>query len=328
NTTYPYVTLVIYAVEDSSVIIKDSRGEDITSFVLTANSFYEVKDLIKRRQIVQVQSTGKIMIASWYGGTFTSLPSITGSFIGRKFFGYINYYKIVVTLQPGGRVIWENQGGQGMFIVYAYEPATVRIYDLSSKELLYNKTFTSSGEYWYVHGPTPPPPTAAGEPPGPYDEKLAPKHLLFESTGDIAVWSGDGGDSPAKIGQIPYAETIDITFVSGKEGKDFWFYAPKKAIIFAPTDVNLNVNGSSKSLKRDAYLSLTTGYYHVTSDKPILVQVVGGPGSDYYGIYLVSYADIPAIAPETGIGIPMWVLGILVVVVIIIVMLRRRYRAT
>jgi len=321
NATYPYITLTIYAVEDSSVIIKDSKGEEITSVFLTANSFYQVEGLVRRRQIVQVQSTGKIMIASWWGGRFTSLPSVTGEFIGRKFFGYINYYKIVWTTPPGGRATWANYGGQGMFIVYAYEGATVKVYDLLSGQLLYNKTL-NVGDYWYVYGPMPPPPVAAGEPPPtPYDPNLAPKHLLFESTGNIAVWSGDGGDSPAKIARPAHAgETADITFAAGREGKDFWFYAPTKAVIFAPTDVNVSVNGTAKSIKKDRYLVLTSGYYHVTSNTPILIEVMGGASSDYYGTYLISYADIPATAPETGLGFPIWIVGLAVAVIIVAVL--------
>ncbi|MEM3046983.1 MAG: hypothetical protein QW057_07885 [Candidatus Bathyarchaeia archaeon] len=321
NTTYPYIGLTIYAVEDAAVTVKDSAGNEITSVVLTANSFYDVSGLVRRRQMVQVQSTGRIMIASWWGGRFTSLPSVTGDFIGRKFFGYINYYQIVWEVQPGGRTSWSNQGGQGMFIVYAYEPSDVKVYDLASGQLLYNKTLGNVGDYWYVYGPTAPPPTSGNDPPStPYDPNLAPKHLRFESTGNIAVWSGDGGDSPAKIAQpAHWGETADITFTAGIDAKDFWFYAPQKAVIFAPTDVNVNVNGSAKSLKKDTYLTLTSGYYHVTSNNPIIVQVMAGASTDYYGTYLVSYADIPATAPETGGGFPLWIAGVAAVAVIAVV---------
>lgn len=324
NVTYPYVSFTVYAVEDSFVTVKASNGTELTSFTITANSYYDISGLIRRRQIIQVESTGNIIIVSWYGARFTSLPSITGDFIGKKFFGYINYYKITwVTPQT-----WQNDGGQGMFIVYAYEPSTVKVYDLLSRQLLYNKTFTKAGEYWYVHGPKPPAPTIPGNPPSePYDPNLAPKHLLFLSDGDISVWSGDGGDSPSKIAQpAHFSGTGDITFVSGKNGKDFWFYAPQKAIVFAPTDISININGSTRTLKKDRYLTLTSGYYHIISDNPIIVQVQAGSGTNEYGTYLISYADIPATAPETGIGFPLWMIGIVIAVIIAAVLLISKQR--
>lgn len=343
----PYATIV-YAVEDASFIVTDEEsGEIIAEATLTANSYLEI--FLERKKMYRVESTGKIMIAAWSTG-LTALPSVSGSFVGRRFFMMIMYYQIVWYQST-----WQNAAGRGAFLIFAYEPGIVKVYDADTNEVLYTHEFKKPGEYWYVYGPNPPPSTAAGAPPPtPYDPNLKPKNIRIESTCDISVYGGDGGGPIEGGGEGSefwdkewrglFGLPSDICFAGGKDGKEFWVFADRYAIIFAgEDDTRLTVEGLKvvqrraeevkieRTLRQDEYLVLEWGYYHITSNKPIIVELSTGGGIEYFGNYLVSYPEIPVKSPEIGQQtFPIWIIivPVAVVALIAVIFLRKRSKAS
>ncbi|MFB0522126.1 MAG: hypothetical protein ACETV1_00010, partial [Candidatus Bathyarchaeia archaeon] len=146
----------------------------------------------------------------------------------------------------------------------------------------------SAGEYVYVS-----------------DDDNAPPELdlKFVSSGLISVWIGS-----CRQTDDVYAYNIDIIalgddtwFAGGLGGKDFVLYIPSYAILFAPQDVKVKIDGAEQSLKADQYIRISGGPHRVVSDKVVVIQVVGlGNQMDSWAQYLVSSPEVSATVPEIG----------------------------
>ena len=284
----------VYSVQAADITVYNASGAPLYQFFMGPDMCRNFPSLAW--ETYHVVSTGDIILQCAGGGaTFTVAPSTDGNLVGK-----VHY---------GSTFAWQ----RGCFLCISYEPGHVNVYDVDTGALLYEHTFTMAGEYWYRGGMG-----MVVVRPG-FDINVAlenakhvnnvgSKNLKFESTGDIVVYVGDTAgsniwdDSPSAIGD-------NIGFAGGIDAKEFYVYAPSHLVVFAPWDVYLEVNGTSQDLKENYYLNLAKeGLYHIVSDKPVIVQVVGlsgGPTNNpprgvSYAEYLVSFPDISATVPETG----------------------------
>lgn len=160
----------------------------------------------------------------------------------------------------------------GAFAVFAYEDSDVIVHGAATP---YRRVLRR-GEYWYQSG-------------------VGKVYLTFESSGDIAVWTGD---IEGPVDHITYMGD-DITFIGGREGKEFIFYAPHAvaapggAVIFAWKDTEVYVNETRYVLREDRYLNLKTGFYHVKANNTIIIQILGEDGVfNDWGTYLISSPEL------------------------------------
>ena len=75
----------IFSIERSHVIIYDDKGRKVYEFDISENSYKIIK--LKTYKFYHVKSTGNIMIMAPSEASFKYLPSLTGGFIGKHFFG-------------------------------------------------------------------------------------------------------------------------------------------------------------------------------------------------------------------------------------------------
>lgn len=297
-----------YGIEHASVSVYDASGNLLYQFDIGPGMCVNFPTICM--EIYHVISTGDIMLQCAGGGNcFTIAPSINGNLVGK-----VHY---------GSTFAWQ----RGCFLVVAYEPCHVKVYDVDTGELLYEHTFTSAGECWYRGGLgiVTVRPTISLEKALELAAKannVGTRNLKFESTGNIMVYVGDTetipyeDDSPAGIGD-------DIAFVGGIEAREFYVYAPTYLVIFAPSDANILINGTSYSLRADHHLTLKgPSLYYILSDQPIIIEVVGqGTGAaatvNDYASYLLSFPNIPIVSPKTSARSPFDIMYIIIIFVVV-----------
>jgi len=171
-----------------------------------------------------------------------------------------------------------------------------------------------------------------------YQENFGTTDLVIDSTGDVAVWAGgkEVGIGPRFVGD-------DVTYVGGREGREFWFEALHRAkgggaaaVIFTWKDTEVKVNGTRHSLKADGYLALPEGYYHVESDSTLIVEVLAEDGYfNDWSTTLMSPSDAtvdtsqlpsPSGSQETPLVQYGAALAVVVAILVFLVVKRRRAR--
>lgn len=258
-----YVSHNVFGVESGKVTVRDASDNVAQEFDISSQGL-KIIDLTPSK-LYRITSTGDITISTFSEDGFTALPSLAGDLVGKSFYG---------------RVFGPPEGYSGTFVVYAYSDAMVGVRNITGSQL-YSKQL-KAGEYWY--------------------EEIvnSTQDLIFDSTGDISVWSGDvGRATPILLGISALGD--DVTYAGGIDGKEFWFYVPARqgdspgAVIFAWKDTTVTVNGTSHSLTADGYLGLKEGYYHVEADNTVIAQIAG-EGNVFKSISsaLVSPADATA----------------------------------
>jgi len=269
----------IYSLETSKISVYDARGVLIDSFTMPA---YWVTDLLlSRREVYHIVSTGKIMVVIEANDAVTALPDVnTGNLVGTKFIGR-------PTLSRGRSFPNDILLPNGSYVIYAYENVVVDVYDLLGQKVLYTHTI-AKGEYFYKN-----------------DVPAIP--LMFVSSGLISVWIGSCRQTDGVYSYSIHISALgdDVWFAGGVNGREFMFFAPSYAILFAPQDVRVNIDGSERSLKADEYVRISSGFHKVTSDKTVIIQIVGlGEALDSWAQYLVSSPEVPASHPELSGGGP------------------------
>lgn len=279
----------VYSLQASDVRVYNVAGELLYHFSMGPDMCRSFPSPPWR--IYRVVSTGDIILQCAGGGNcFTVSPSASGNIVGK-----VHY---------GSTFAWQ----RGCFLCISYEACEVKVYDMDTGVMLYEHTFTAPGEYWYQGGKgirLPGPAFTIQDALKQVPDNVGTRNLKFESTGNIVVYVGDtesavyDDDSPMWIGD-------DIGFAGGIDAKDFYVYAPTYLVVFAPSDLHLEINGTGQDIKANHYLtSMKSGIYHIVSDEPIIVEVVGtGSGAaataNDYAAYLMSFPDIPTAPPETG----------------------------
>jgi len=257
---------LILALEDTTVTVVDSTGEYAARDVSMKQG--ETKDYLLRARgevpafgntsIWHVTSTGEIAVGSYALTGFTYLPALSGGYIGRLFFG--------------GAYTTGNAQHHAFVLVTPVQEGKVEIYDTKWNKID-EKTFTSDDieavNYWYL------------------DLGTENKQIIVRSEVDVTVMCGDTS-SPENV--LPTETYIgdDITVLGARANQICNFYVPRSAIVFAPTDMTVRIDGESREMVKDSFLPLGSGSHSVVSTDTLIVQVTG-EGSRLG----ISYGDLP-----------------------------------
>jgi len=290
----------IFFVEGGSVTVYDREGRVVAESQGSANSVKDVS--LRGYDVYRAVSTGSVLIASIASSFFQYLPSLTGGFIGRHFYG-----------GPFGDHGWVTS-----IYVVALEESEVSVYDLTKPGWLIAlegpivRKRLAAGESWYnitVLGDTP---------------------MRIESTGNISVLAGQGGGEGghpwSKTGwwmvpafttmreSLPLPEYLgdDIKVIGALANQEIGFYAPTEAIIFPTEDTSVMIDGGATTLRRDAPFTLTGGVHSVRADAAVIIQIMGvGLRAEFssmgqYNPSMVLYRDYSSYAsylvPVQGLG--------------------------
>lgn len=312
-----YPTVTIYSVEKAKVEIYDSKGIKVQSFTIPANWASSIK--LKQRQVYRIVSTGKILV---YRGpasdAATALVDVnSGELVGKVFMGS-PAQSWSVTRDPQGNVIPNSRvfNSTGSYVIFAYEPAEVKVYDLSLNRLIASHKLNSSGEFVYYYG-------------------VPCRDLKFVSTGLVSIWIGGTFKCTVYSCETDiFAMGDDLWFAGGVGGKEFNIFGPNGAIVFALLDdTQVKVDGSSVSLSADEYYKVSPGHHTISSNKPVIVEVIAlGQHLDSFAQYLVTSPLARAEAPKGkggggGLGsLPLigGVVAIVIIVVVVVVLRKRR----
>ena len=258
--------------------------------------------------VFHLKTTGDVMISSCGGvGDFVAVPAITGGYIGKVF-----YTPAALTFGGTGRTV--------AFVVIPLEACEVTVYD-GNLNTIATHTFSASDvtnrNYWFY---------SLGE--GRFD-------LIVQSTGNVAFMAGktDGAASVERFGD-------DITFVGARPNQEVRFYAPTMAIIFAPEDLTISIDGgASIIMSKDEFRLLESGVHSVVADKHVIIEILAvGNGWVGWGSYLIEPLDVDVSfeAPENflsrGIDYTTYiiigsVIAVVVIVAVVLIIKRRSKRA-
>ena len=196
--------------------------------------------------IFSLKSDGDVFIASGTTASFMVVPSITGGFFGKLFLFpvYISITDFKTT---------------GAIMIVPIEPCKVSIYDAENMKLLAEREFSTKDiekdVYWF------------------YTLGHVKKLLFIKSTGKIVVFAGStvGEETPENFGD-------DVTFLGIKAGEKGKFYVPEVAIIFAPEDCTITLDGKEIRLRKDGYMLIDKGVHRISTDKLVIIEILSGAG--------------------------------------------------
>ena len=252
--------------------------------------------------VYTLTTSGDVEVSCSALGDYVAVPSLTGGFRGRVF-----YAPLSVTLEEAGR--------SGMVIVVPLEEGRVVIYDKDLNTIA-EHSFTASDvenrQFWY------------------YNLGIGRFDLLVESSGDVVVFVGQ----TQQMAELEYLGD-DITFVGARPNQEVRFYAPTMAVLFAPEDSTVTIDGGAPlQMKADSFRLLESGVHSVVADKHVVVELLAsGVGWNGWGSYLIEPADVDVSfeAPEGLLSKPVNIIlygGIAAVVVVVValaaVLMRRR----
>ncbi|MEM2673668.1 MAG: hypothetical protein QXG34_02995, partial [Candidatus Bathyarchaeia archaeon] len=253
--------------------------------------------------VFYLRTTGDVMVSSCGGlDDFIVVPAVTGGYVGKVF-----YASAALTFGGEGRTV--------AFVIIPLEECDVTVYD-GGLNVIAKHTFTSSDvanrNYWFH---------TLGE--GRFD-------FIVESTGDICFMVGktDGAASIDFLGD-------DVTFVGARPNQEVRFYVPTAAVIFAPEDLVVSIDGGAPiRMAKDEFRLLESGAHSIKADKHIIIEVLAvGNGWTGWGSYLIEPLDLDATfeVPENllskGVDYTNYIIaGSVVAVIVVIAVLALRMR--
>lgn len=254
--------------------------------------------------VYSLTTSGDVEVSCSALGDYLVVPALTGGFIGKVF-----YAPLSVTLEESGRTGW--------VIVVPLEEGRVVVYDKGLNTIA-EHSFTSSDvenrQFWY------------------YNLGVGRFDLLIESSGNVVVFVGQ----TQQMAELEYLGD-DVTFLGARPGQEVRFYAPTMAVLFAPEDLEVRIDGGAPlQMKRDSFRLLEPGVHSVSADKHVVVQVLASSTGWYdWGSYLIETADLDVSfeAPEGLLSKPLdvtlyWgIAAVVVVAAVALVFLRRRKKA-
>ncbi len=300
---------LIHGLESAEFKIVDSTRKFSTSDKVDQNGFkdYILNCIVWVGQtlrgagastIFEVTASGLISVSCWTSTGFSMLPAAGGGFVGKLFMG-LTYVSVT------------ESGSAGAFVVVPVEPCEVEVYD-DKWNLVAKHKFTeedvAEGRFWFY-------------------KVGATKKLIFKSTGDITVLCGDtfGITDPYYMGD-------DITFGGVRGGQEIAFFAPTEAVLFAPEDTKVIVDGEEYFMHKDGYMILEAGVHRVKPEKTLIIEILGqAAGWQHFGSYLVCADDIESSytvpegygSPRKGIPYEYIALGVIVAIIAVIVYIKR-----
>ncbi|MEM1515622.1 MAG: hypothetical protein QXH24_06195 [Candidatus Bathyarchaeia archaeon] len=255
--------------------------------------------------VFYLTTTGDVMVSSCGGlDDFMAVPAVTGGYVGKVF-----YASAALTFGGEGRTV--------AFVIIPLEECDVTVYD-GGLNVIAKHSFTASDvanrNYWFH---------TLGE--GRFD-------FIVESTGSICFMVGktDGAVDINSLGD-------DITFMGARPDQEVRFYAPTAAVIFAPEDLTVSIDGGAPiRMERDEFRLLESGAHSIKADKHIIIEVLAaGNGWTGWGSYLIEPLDLDVTfeVPENllskGADYTNYIIAgsaIAVIVVIAVLVLRMRRR--
>jgi len=261
--TYRYGSnFLCTALEDTEVVIYDSTGKEVTRFTLKQGESlpYNRGRLVNRRNkghpthgggdsiIFRAESTGLILVRTATQRSFLAVPAVTGGWVGKLFVTPI----LLAVDEPGSNQV---------LIIVPIEPGTVSIYD-GKMNLLAEKSFTQEDidnkVFWFY---------SFGKP----SQTIA----IIKSTCKITVLEGSTY-IPPELGKTtigPEDLGSNIAYMGARANEETRFYVPSTAIIFAPEDLTIIVDGETKSLKKDDFIILDRGVHEIKASHEVIIQL-------------------------------------------------------
>ncbi len=253
--------------------------------------------------VYRLTTTSDVALSCSALGDFVAVPAITGGYVGRVF-----YAPVSVTLEEEGR--------SAAFIVVPLEEGKVTVYN-DALDTIAERTFTSSDvenrNYWY------------------HNLGIGRFKLIVQSSGNICFMVGqtEGVVDIDHLGD-------DITFVGAKPNQEVRFYAPTMAVVFAPEDLTISIDGGAPiRMEKDEFRLLESGVHSVVADKHVIVEILAGGSSwDDWGSYLIEPLDV-----DVSFEVPegflekrqeyttyIIIAAVVIIVIAAVLMLRRRGR--
>ena len=249
------------ALEDADVTIYDSTGEKVTSFSLRQGTSlpYNQGRLAGRVDhgastagggnsiIFHAESTGLITVRTLNQRSFLAVPAVTGGFVGKLF-----VTQAILAL--------DEPGAEEVVIIVPIEPGKVSVYD-NKMNLLAEKSFSQANidgkEYWY------------------HSLGKSSQTLIIKSTCKITVLEG-ATYIPAQLEKTTIGiEDLgsNIAYMGARANEETRFYVPTTAVLFVPEDLTADIDGETKTLKRDEFVLFDSGVHSVTADHETIIQL-------------------------------------------------------
>jgi len=232
----------VFAVEDSTIQLRDRDDEILRTLNIAANSSKRLE--LFSNKVYRITSTGRIMISSWTMWSFTICPSPMGGYCGRVFL-----------LSPDQRATY---GSAVVLIVSQENPVEVDIYDLSSGSLLIEKSLQSR-EMWFINREV---------------ADLEGVRLMVQSDEDVVVYAGSTL-VPEETSYSPGQIANGIAFLTVVANRPTTIFSVSDAYVFSPNgNAELRINGLTITVPRGSYKNLPTGSIAVTSNETVIVQSI------------------------------------------------------
>ncbi|MBA1443926.1 MAG: PKD domain-containing protein [Gammaproteobacteria bacterium] len=232
----------VFAYQDALVSFYDSGDVLRAEQRLRAGSYWEPAGL--GETVYKVISSGDVAMQTAGGNAYTTVPSETGSAVGRLFYGAIYDYTTASVA------------------VFAHEAADVELFDLDTGESLHTHTL-AVGEMWYQAG-------------------LGTRRLRVVSSGDVELWAGstEGSSDITYLGDgvsvTAGREGTEFHLHHLMDG--LVIFAPNDGTV-----IDINSGAMSQTLNKDGYWHLapadilggSSGVHHITASKPVVIQTLG-----------------------------------------------------
>ncbi len=211
--------------------------------------------------VFHLTTGGDAQVSSCTLGDFVAVSAVTGGYVGKVFFA-----PIAVTLEEAGRT--------AAFIIIPLEEGEVKIYD-KDLNVIATHSFTESDvvgmHYWY------------------HELGVGRFNTIVESTGDVTFTVGQ---TEGSVG-IEYLSD-DITFMGARPGQELRFYAPTKAVIFAPENLTITIDaGTPIQMEKDSFKVLESGIHSVSANKHVIIEIMAASTFwDDWGSYLIEPSDL------------------------------------
>jgi len=267
----------IFAVEDADWYLRDRIGRFETRQSLKRANFdyttlqsrvnhMGVTSAVGYDSVFELTTTGDVMVCSAAYGALIQVPALTGGYVGRQFW-------------VPNHANWPETGRSAVLIVIPLEPCEVVVLRTTGEEVA-RRSFTGDDvarrSFWFL---------SLG---------VGRFNLLVKSTGDITVLTA------ATWQQVSPDFLVDgIAFLGSRPGQEVRFYTPSSAVIFSMEDQDVVIDGVSRRMKQDEFVTVGSGVHSVKGSGHLVVQILSpGAGFNKWGHYLIEAADIDASYPE------------------------------
>lgn len=243
-----YRRFTIFALEKSDVTITRDDGGDTRSFTVDPNSFTNI--LLYPWHIYKIESNGYIMVQSgnpwsyWDYHYSFAIPSAQGGFVGTDFYTVAN--TLIDEKEDCG------------FRVSALEDTVFKVYDLTTKEILFQSTVEAGGSARF---------------------QVRSNAIKVESSKPVSLVFVHDGDVTQSLGGGTYGSYgAGVILIGVKANEPTPIYLPInstcEAYIFASEETNIEVDSFPARVDVNSpFLITQPGVHRVESDKNVVVQI-------------------------------------------------------